>query len=93
MPEWTSSTCIGPGPRSISTWAATKQQAANKLGLLLQDKDVTNIPMLATDPYGEFIPGTHGLQQYVLKGGGLLEGNLANPVPVPRTCSTSTRRS
>ena len=42
---------------NISTWAAVKQQAAQKLGLLLQDKDVIDIPMLATDPYGEFIPG------------------------------------
>ena len=68
---------------SISTWAAVKQQAAQKLGLLLKDKDVTDIPMLATDPYGEFIPGPHGLPQYALKDGSTLEGNLANPVPVP----------
>ncbi|MFM2078815.1 MAG: hypothetical protein RJA49_2705, partial [Actinomycetota bacterium] len=68
---------------SIGTWAATKQQAAQKLGLLLQDKDVTNIPMLAVDPYGNFIPGPHGLPQYVTTANTLIEGNLANPVPVP----------
>ena len=49
----------------IGTWAAVKKQAAEKLGLLLEDKDVTNIPMLATDPYGKFIPGPNGLPQYV----------------------------
>lgn len=71
------------GAGGISTWAAVKQQAAQKLGLLLQDKDVTNIPMLATDPYGNFIPGpARGLPQYVTATG-LVEGNLASPVPVP----------
>src|SRR6185295_9566052 len=76
---------------SISTWAATRKQAAQMLGLLLQDKDVTNIPMLATDPYGEFIRGpVRGLPQYVLQDGSLLEGCLPSqvaecggPVPVP----------
>jgi Ca2+-binding RTX toxin-like protein len=67
---------------SISTWAATKQQAAEKLGMRLEDKDVLNVPMIATDPYGEFLPGPNGLPQYVTKTG-LVEGNLANPVPVP----------
>ncbi len=71
------------GTTGMSTWAATKKQAAEKLGLLLEDADVTDIPMLATDPYGEFIPGATGLPQYVLKNGSLVEGNLANPVPVP----------
>jgi Ca2+-binding RTX toxin-like protein len=65
-----------------STWAALKLQAATKLGLLLKDVDVSNIPMLATDPYGKFIPGPHGLPQYVTATG-LVEGNLASPVPVP----------
>ena len=48
------------GTEGIGTWAATKAQASTKLGLWLEDKDVTNIPML-TDPYGEFIPGPNGL--------------------------------
>jgi Ca2+-binding RTX toxin-like protein len=70
-------------PDSISTWASTKQQAAKKLGLLLTDKDVLNIPMIATDPYGKFTPGpARGLPQYVTATG-LVEGNLAAPVPVP----------
>jgi len=68
---------------SMSTWAAVKQQAAQKLGLRLVDRDVTNIPMLATDPYGNFIPGpARGLPQYVTATG-LIEGNLASPVSVP----------
>ncbi len=68
---------------SMATWAATKQQAAQKLGLLLVDRDVTNIPMLATDPYGNFVPGPdRGMPQYVTDTG-LVEGNLAAPVAVP----------
>jgi Ca2+-binding RTX toxin-like protein len=67
----------------IGTWAAVKLQAATKLGLLLQDKDVTNIPMIAADPYGKFIPGpARGLPQYVTATG-LVEGNIAAPVAVP----------
>ena len=76
----------------MATWASVKSQAANLLGLQLEDKDVTNIPMLATDPYGKFIPGPHGLPQYVTKlgpdgvansGDELVEGNLTTPVKVP----------
>ena len=71
------------GTTGIGTWAAVKAQAATKLGLKLVDADVTNIPMLATDPYGKFIPGpARGLPQYVTKSG-LVEGNLSAPVPVP----------
>ncbi|MEP7089988.1 MAG: peroxidase family protein [Nocardioidaceae bacterium] len=71
------------GTEGIGTWAAVKKQAADRLGLLLADKDVTNIPMLAVDPYGKFLPGPHGLPQYVRQDGTLLEGDLTNPVPVP----------
>ena len=39
--------------------------------------------MIATDPYGKFIPdAVTGLPQYVTATG-LVSGNLANPVPVP----------
>jgi Ca2+-binding RTX toxin-like protein len=71
------------GRTGMATWASTKKQAAEELGLLLQDKDVTNIPALLTDPYGQFIPGPNGLPQYLLTDGTTLEGDLANPVPVP----------
>jgi Ca2+-binding RTX toxin-like protein len=66
----------------MATWSSVKAQAASKLGLRLVDTDVTNIPMLAADPYGNFIPGPNGLPQYATKTG-LVEGDLANPVPVP----------
>src|SRR3954452_8787591 len=73
-----------------STWASVKIQAHDLLGLRLVDTDVTNIPMLATDPYGKYLPGPHGLPQYVTATG-LVEGQRDNPatttvdetVPVP----------
>jgi Ca2+-binding RTX toxin-like protein len=73
----------GNGASGMATWASVKAQAASRLGLRLVDRDVTNVPMLAADPYGNFIPGPHGLPQYVTKTHGLVEGNLASPVPVP----------
>ena len=71
------------GRSGMATWAAVKEQARTLLGLALVDRDVTSVPMLATDPYGRFIPGpARGLPQYVTKTG-LVEGNLSAPVPVP----------
>ena len=77
----------------MATWADTKAQAADLLGLQLEDKDVLNVPMLAVDPYGRFLPGPErGLPQYVTKGEDgktntsddvLVEGDTASPVPVP----------
>ena len=81
------------GTDGIGTWASVKKQAAEKLGLLLTDKDVVNVPMLATDPYGNFIPGpARGLPQYVSRPAAR-RGQHRRPVPCPRTSCTSTRRS
>jgi Ca2+-binding RTX toxin-like protein len=66
------------GDTGMATWASVKKQAALKLGLQLVDTDATNIPMLAADPYGNFIPGAHGLPQYVTASG-LVEGVLDDP--------------
>src|SRR4029079_5398976 len=66
-----------------STWANLKAQAASLLGLQLRDIDVTNIPMLATDPYGKCIPGpARGLPQFATATG-LVEGNRLAPVLPP----------
>lgn len=71
------------GTDGMSTWASTKKQAAELLGLRLVDKDVFNVPTILTDPYGNFVPGpARGLPQYVTATG-LVEGNLASPVAVP----------
>ncbi|HET7475821.1 MAG TPA: peroxidase family protein [Dermatophilaceae bacterium] len=68
------------GTGGISTWAAVKQQAHDLLGLRLVDRDATNVPMLAVDPYGKFVPGPlRGLPQYVTASG-LVEGQLDDPL-------------
>ncbi|MGF9663793.1 peroxidase family protein [Arthrobacter crystallopoietes] len=67
----------------MGTWELLKKQAAERLGLRLVDADVLGIPMILTDPYGKFVPGPErGLPQYVTPTG-LVEGNLADPVPAP----------
>jgi Ca2+-binding RTX toxin-like protein len=77
----------------LATWADVKQQAAEVLGIVLTDADVGNIPLIATDAYGNFIPGADGYPQVVTGLGGdgqlgtaddvLLEGNPAAPVSLP----------
>jgi hypothetical protein len=66
----------------MGTWGQLRAQAATLLGLQLVDGDVGNIPMIASDPYGNFVPGPNGLPQYVTASG-LVEGNRAAPVPAP----------
>ena len=69
----------------MPTWAMIKEQAATKLGIRLVDVDVNNIPLIATDPYGNFIPGLNGLPQIAISSGtGLVEGDLLTPVAVPQ---------
>ena len=69
----------------MATWATTKQQAAEMLGLQLVDTDVLNIPMLVADPYGNFIPGPRTGCRSTCTATGLVEGeppaNAAGPVP------------
>src|SRR3954451_6898312 len=78
------------GTTGMATWASVKKQARELMGLRLVATDVTHLPMLAADPYGNFLPGPHGLPQYVTKDHGLVEGALDDPattvdetVPVP----------
>ena len=72
----------GPTAGGMATWETVKSQAAIFLGLKLEDKDVTNIPMILADPYGKFIPGpARGLPQYITTTG-LVEGDTADPKPV-----------
>ncbi len=68
----------GPQAGGISTWTTVKAQGATLLGIHLVDMDVLNIPMLATDPYGKFIPGPlRGLPQFVLTNGSTVEADRA----------------
>ena len=45
----------------MATWAVVKAQARDLLGINLTDADVDNVPLLATDAYGNFIPGAERL--------------------------------
>ncbi|WP_162003007.1 peroxidase family protein [Microvirga tunisiensis] len=72
----------------LPTWGDIKAQARTMLGIMLTDEDVTNIPLLATDEYGQFIRGPNGFAQLVLPGpdglagtddDGLVDGNPSAP--------------
>ncbi len=47
----------------IATWGEVKTQAAEKLGLTMNDIDVLDVPKLAVDAYGNFIAGPNGYAQ------------------------------
>ncbi len=64
----------------LATWADIKQQANDKLGIRLTDADLNDLPLLATDSYGQFIPGPNGFAQLVLNNNTLLEGTAAGVV-------------
>ena len=66
---------------AIINWGEVKLMARTMLGIELSDADVFNVPVIATDAYGKFIPGLNGLPQLVTATG-LIEGNLAAPVSV-----------
>ena len=78
---------------TMAKWSDLKASAATFLGIKVTDADVNAVPLLATDPYGNFIAGAHGLPQLVvtwtsgpLAGQqGLVEGNLGTPVPTSGT--------
>lgn len=57
----------------LPTWGEIKAQAKNILGIDLTDYHVGNLPLLATDPYGNFIPNptagaSQGFPQVVMSG-------------------------
>ncbi|RYG85715.1 MAG: hypothetical protein EON59_11625, partial [Alphaproteobacteria bacterium] len=49
----------------MATWADVKAQALQILGIELDDMDALNVPLLATDEYGNFLPGGNGFPQIV----------------------------
>jgi Ca2+-binding RTX toxin-like protein len=59
----------------IANWAKVKDQARDLLGIELRDEDVLNVPLLATDQYGRFLPGPNGFPQIVRAGNELVEGD------------------
>ena len=81
----------------MSTWATLKAQARDLLGIDLTDADVGNVPLLATDAYGNFIRGPNGFPQVVMVGPDglpgteddeLVEGNPAAPIDLTNAVRT-----
>jgi hypothetical protein len=67
----------------LPTWGEVKAQAREMLGIDLTDYHVGNLPLLATDAYGNFIPNpTTGFPQVVMVGPPqtLASGTPANPL-------------
>ncbi|MET1042798.1 MAG: peroxidase family protein [Microbacteriaceae bacterium] len=72
----------------LATWGDVKRQAREVLGIQLggpeSDKadypDVVNVPQVATDPYGNFLPGENGFPVLINEGNVLVEGNPAEPI-------------
>ncbi|WP_339629262.1 peroxidase family protein [uncultured Pseudomonas sp.] len=66
----------------LATWADIKAQAREMLGIDLSDRDVTNVPLLATDEYGQFIRGDNGFAMLIMPGNPPIEveGNPDAPL-------------
>ena len=71
------------GGGHIGTWGDVKLQAAQMLGIALDDQDVFNVPLLATDAYGYFLRGPARQLPQIVTASGLVEGNVGAPVLVP----------
>ncbi|MBC8106788.1 MAG: hypothetical protein H7Z14_09380, partial [Anaerolineae bacterium] len=64
----------------MANWAELKEQARVMLGIQLTDQDVGKVPLLRTDPYGNFIPGANGLPQIIFGVGADGVPNTADDV-------------
>ncbi len=72
----------GAPREGLATWEVVKKQSQALLGITLADRDVLNVPLLATDQYGRFLRGPHGFAQLVGPDNTLIEG-VAGGRPVP----------
>ncbi len=63
----------GADGHSMATWADVKANAL-KLGLLLTDADVGDVPLLATDAYGNVMLGPNGFAQVVVRTSNGVDG-------------------
>lgn len=66
----------------LATWADIKAQAREMLGINLTDADIGNVPLLATDQYGQFIRGENGFAMLIMPGNPpvQVEGDPDNPI-------------
>jgi Ca2+-binding RTX toxin-like protein len=76
---------LGGADGGLATWADVKFQARTILGIELTDADVSAVPQLLVDAYGEFVRGFNGLPQVMVgvgPGGQAIyaSGSLAEPL-------------
>ena len=79
---------IEGGNGGMATWADLKAQARDILGIELIDSHVGNLPLLATDAYGNFIPDPDtGFPQVVMFGPpqSLASGTPGSPLSLVNT--------
>ena len=69
----------------LATWADVKAQALEMLGIVLTDADVGSIPLLRSDPYGNFIPDENGFAQVIVGIGADGIPNTADDIVVSGT--------
>ena len=69
----------------LPTWAEVKEQARDILGIDLTDYHVGNLPLLATDAYGNFIPNNAAEHELRLPAG--RHGRSAADAGVRHACA------
>ncbi|MDH4560367.1 peroxidase family protein, partial [Pseudomonas sp. BN411] len=67
-------------PGGLPTWADVKAQARAMLGIELDDQDLLDLPLIATDAYGKFIPDPDTGFAQIVTLGGLESGTPAAPI-------------
>lgn len=71
----------GADGEGLAPWTEVKAEALDKLGVVLEDTDVTNVPLLATDPYGNLTLSPEGRPQLVTESG--LVSTEVDGTPLP----------
>ncbi len=69
---------------AIANWGEVKLQSIAMLGIKLSDFDIHDVPLLATDQYGKFIPASNGFAQVtvqvqILNSSGVVIGTMGSP--------------
>ena len=80
---------VGGRPvQNIGNWGEVKQQARTMLGIALEDSDIFNVPLIATDPYGRFLRGPNGFPLLMRPNNETEEGNPAAPIATAGSLKT-----
>ncbi|MHA6967445.1 peroxidase family protein [Glutamicibacter bergerei] len=69
----------GEGGEGLPTWKNVKDQARDILGIAMDDFDVLDVPLIATDPYGGLILSGNGQAQLAFADG-LQPGDRTTPL-------------